>query len=62
MLFQGRVLNRGVYAEPEKIGHADGFPAPHRVVAAATRFWIQDALGIRRCKNRDEMARLLKES
>ncbi|HEX5000260.1 MAG TPA: hypothetical protein VFY29_18710 [Terriglobia bacterium] len=62
MLFQGQMINRGTRVEPEKIGYAVGFPEPHRIVAAATRFWIQDSAGVRRRKTRDEMARLLKES
>jgi hypothetical protein len=62
LLFQGRLLNRGTHAAPEKIGMADGFPAPRRVVSEATRFWIQDALGVRKVKTRGEMARLLAEA
>ena len=62
MIFNGRVLNKGAsYMEPEKIGNSIGFPAYQEVLAEASRFWIVDEHGIRRCKCREEMAKLLEE-
>jgi hypothetical protein len=59
LFFNGQMLNRGHYVKPEKIGQTIGFPAPNQIVAEASRFWIQDSLGVRQRKTRDEMARLL---
>ena len=59
LFFNGQMINRGHYVKPEQIGQTTGFPAPTQIVAEATRFWIQDSLGIRQRKTRDEMARLL---
>ena len=59
LFFNGHMLNRGHYVKPEKIGRTIGFPAPTQIVAEATRFWIQDSLGVRQRKTRDEMERLL---
>jgi hypothetical protein len=63
MIFNGRVLHRGgTYVEPEKIGNSMGFPAYEHVLAEASRFWILDENGVRRLKNRAEMAQLLEQS
>ena len=59
LFFNGRMLTRGHYMKPEKVGRTIGFPAPTEIVAEATRFWIQNSDGIRERKTRDEMARLL---
>ena len=59
LIFNGQMLNRGTYVQPDKIGRTTGFPAPTQIVAEATRFWIQDSHGVRQRKTRDEMARLL---
>jgi hypothetical protein len=59
LIFNGRVLNRGTYVDPEKVGNAIGFPPPSQIVSEATRFWIQDDNGIRHRKTREEMARLI---
>ena len=59
LFFNGQMLNRGHYVTPEKIGQTIGFPPPKQIVEEATRFWIQDSLGVRQRKTRDEMARLL---
>lgn len=61
MVLNGRVLDKGSAVEPEKIGHTSGFPPPVKIVAGAARFWILLSNGIRECKNREEMALLLKE-
>ena len=57
-VLRGRVLSRGTH-ESGKSGKSLGFPAHDRVVAEATRFWIQHDNGVRECKTRDEMASLL---
>lgn len=59
MLLQGRVLDKGSAVEPEKIGHAMGFPSPEQIVSEARRFWIQSPDSIRERKSREEMALLL---
>jgi len=60
MIFNGRVLQKApAYVEPEKIGHAVGFPSYEHVVAEASRFWILDEMGVRQRKCREEMAKLL---
>jgi hypothetical protein len=61
MILNGRVLLRGS-KEEEKSGSALGFPPQDQILAEATRFWIQDEIGVRRRKTRDEMAKLLRES
>lgn len=59
LFFNGQMLNRGHYVKPEQIGRTIGFPPPTQIVKEATRFWIQDSLGVRQRKTRDEMAKLL---
>ena len=60
MIFNGRVLHRGgSYVEPEKIGNSIGFPSYEQILAEATRFWIVDERGVRRLKQREEMAELI---
>lgn len=59
-LFHGRILNRGAH-EAEKSGTSLGFPARHRIVAEATRFWVQHDNGVRECKTREQMSSLLVE-
>ena len=62
MIFNGRLLYKGAaYVEPEKIGQSIGFPAYEQIVAEATRFWILHETGIRKCKGREEMAKLIEE-
>jgi hypothetical protein len=62
MIFNGRVLSKGAsYVEPEKIGNSIGFPAYEQIIAEASRFWLVDAMGVRRRKGREEMALLLEE-
>jgi len=61
MLLHGRVLNKGSAVEPEKIGHATGFPPPEQIVAEAARFWILLDNGVRERKSREEMVKLLEE-
>jgi hypothetical protein len=63
MIFNGRVLQKDpAYVEPEKIGHAIGFPSYEHVVAEASRFWILDEMGVRQRKCREEMAKLIEKS
>ena len=60
MIFNGRILYKGAsYVEPEKIGNSIGFPSYEQILAEATRFWIVDERGVRRLKQREEMAELL---
>jgi hypothetical protein len=60
MIFNGRILYKGAsYVEPEKIGNAIGFPSYEQILAEASRFWIVDERGVRRLKQREEMAELL---
>jgi hypothetical protein len=60
MIFNGRVLYKGAsYVEPEKIGNSIGFPSYEQILAEASRFWIVDERGVRRLKQREEMAELL---
>jgi hypothetical protein len=61
LILNGRLVFRGPH-EAEKIGSALGFPPRDQVLAEASRFWIQEENGIRRCKTRDEMAQLLRET
>jgi hypothetical protein len=62
MVFNGRVLHKGsAYVEPEKIGNSLGFPAYEHILAEASRFWIVDENGVRRCKCREEMSGLLEQ-
>ena len=61
MILNGQVILRGSQ-EAEKIGSASGFPSREEILAEATRFWIQDAIGVRHRKTRDEMIKLLRES
>jgi hypothetical protein len=60
MILNGRVILRGT-KEEEKIGSANGFPPQDQILAEASRFWIQDEIGVRRRKTRDEMVKLLRE-
>ena len=60
-IMHGRVLIRGPH-EASKVGNTLGFPPHHQIIAEASRFWIQHDNGIRERKNREEMARLLRES
>jgi hypothetical protein len=60
ILFHGRILSRGAH-EAEKSGTSLGFPARSRIVAEATRFWIQHDNGVRECKTREQMSSLLAE-
>jgi len=63
MIFNGRVLMKGAsYVDPQKVGHAIGFPAHDLIVAEASRFWIVDEWGVRQRKCREEMAELLEVS
>ena len=59
-VFHGRILSRGAH-EAEKSGTSLGFPARERIVAEATRFWIQHDNGVRERKTRDEMSSVLAE-
>ena len=60
MIFNGRILYKGAsYVEPEKIGNSIGFPSYEQILAEATRFWIVDERGVRRLKQREEMAELI---
>ena len=59
-IMHGRILIRGVH-EANKVGVHIGFPPHHQIIAEASRFWIQHNSGIRERKNREEMARLLRE-
>jgi hypothetical protein len=60
MIFNGRIIYKGAsYVEPEKIGNAIGFPSCEQILAEASRFWIVDERGVRRLKQREEMAELL---
>ena len=61
MILNGHVILRGSQEE-EKIGASLGFPPRDQILAEASRFWIQDEMGVRRRKTRDEMASLLRES
>ena len=60
MILNGQVLQRGSH-ETDKIGSSLGFPPRDQILAEASRFWILDESGVRRCKTRDEMAKLLRE-
>jgi hypothetical protein len=60
MILNGRVIPRGSH-EAEKVGTSIGFPPREEILAEATRFWIQDEIGVRRRKTRDEMSQLLRE-
>jgi hypothetical protein len=60
MILNGRVLLRGA-KEEKKSGSAIGFPPQDQILAEATRFWIQDEIGVRRRKTRGEMIKLLRE-
>src|SRR6476646_7827508 len=60
MIFNGRMIYKGAsYVEPETIGNSIGFPSDEQILAEATRFWIGDERGVRRLKQREEMAELL---
>ena len=61
MILNGQVVLRGSH-EAERIGSSLGFPPRDQILAEASRFWIQDENGVRHCKTRDEMAKLLRES
>ena len=61
-ILNGRILNKGAdYVDPNKIGHATGFPSFDQIVAEASRFWIQYESGIRKRVSRQEMSKLLEE-
>ena len=60
-IMHGRVLTRGSH-EANKVGASIGFPPHDQIIAEASRFWIQHNSGIRELKNREEMARLLREN
>jgi hypothetical protein len=60
MILNGRVIPRGSH-EGEKVGTAMGFPPRDQILAEASRFWIQNEIGIRQRKTRDEMSKLLRE-
>ena len=57
---RGRILNRGDH-EAQRSGMSLGFPPRERIVAEATRFWIQHDNGTRERKTRAEMASMLLE-
>src|SRR6266516_2349471 len=62
MILNGRVLDKGsAYVEPEKIGRSIRFPSYERIVAEASLFFFQAEDGIRDCRGRQEMAKLLEE-
>jgi len=60
-ILNGQVLERGAQRK-EKVGNTIGFPAYDRIVAEASRFWIQQDNGVRHRKTRDEMVGLLREN
>ena len=60
-IMHGRILVRGAHEE-NRVGNSIGFPPHDQIIAEASRFWIQHNSGIRERKNREEMARLLRES
>jgi hypothetical protein len=60
MILHGRVLDRGPH-EAESSGQSLGFPSREKIVAEASRFWIQTDDGARERKTRGEMAQLLQE-
>ena len=60
MILHGRLLDRGK-DEAENAGKSLGFPSREKIVAEASRFWIQSDDGLRERKTRDEMAILLRE-
>jgi hypothetical protein len=60
MILNGQIIPRGPH-EADKVGTSIGFPPREEILAEATRFWIQDEIGVRRRKTRDEMCQLLRE-
>jgi predicted GNAT superfamily acetyltransferase len=60
MIMHGQVIVRGSH-EADKVGASLGFPPRDQIIAEASRFWIQHANGVRERKNRDEMAKLLRD-
>ena len=60
-ILHGRVLDRGSQ-ETASTGASLGFPSREKIVAEASRFWIQSDEGIRERKTREQMAKLLQES
>lgn len=59
-IMHGEVIVRGS-REAGKVGAGLGFPPHEQVLAEASRFWIQNTVGIRERKSRTEMAALLRE-
>src|SRR5262245_42295114 len=60
MILHGAVLDRGSH-EAENSGASLGFPSREKIVAEASRVWVQSDDGVRERKTRDQMAKLLQE-
>ena len=60
MILHGRVLERGSH-ETARIGASMGFPPREQIVAEASRFWVQSDNGLRECRTREQMSKMLRE-
>ena len=58
-VLEGKLLGRRPGARAGNNGHRPRLPSPEDILRNASRFWIQDHVGIRDRKSRREMAELL---